>query len=70
MSTRLLADFKNIERALLALALVGLGAGVRISKLRQLGARPLMLGVFSWVLVMATSALTIRLIALDFAIAK
>ena len=70
VSTRLLADFKNIERALLALALVGLGAGVRISKLRQLGARPLMLGVLSWVLVMATSALTIRLIALDFAIAK
>lgn len=70
VSTRLLADLKNIERTLLALALVGLGAGVRIRKLRQLGARPLMLGVLSWVLVMATSALTIRLISLDFAIAK
>lgn len=70
VSTRLLADIKNLERTLLALALVGLGAGVRIRKLRQLGARPLMLGVLSWVLVMGTSALTIRLISLDFAVAK
>jgi hypothetical protein len=33
--------------------------------LRLLGMRPLMLGVFSWALVVATSYFTIRLIPLD-----
>ena len=65
LSTRALADFKNFEKLCLALALVGLGAGVRISKLRVLGARPIILGVLSWVLVLFTSFFTIRLIPLN-----
>ena len=65
LSTRVLADFKNFEKACLALALVGLGAGVRISKLRVLGARPIVLGVCAWGLVLFTSYFTIRLIPLN-----
>jgi uncharacterized integral membrane protein (TIGR00698 family) len=61
-----LSVFKNLEKILLALALVGLGSGVHFAKLRVLGSRPLMLGIFSWVLVMGTSLATIRLIPLDF----
>lgn len=64
-SDSVLADFKNIEKILLALALVGLGAGVNINKLRQLGIRPLALGVLSYLLVMGTSLATIRLIPLN-----
>lgn len=65
LSSRALADFKNFEKLCLALALVGLGAGVRISKLRVLGARPILLGVLSWALVLFTSFFTIRLIPLN-----
>jgi uncharacterized integral membrane protein (TIGR00698 family) len=65
LSSRALADFKNFEKLCLALALVGLGAGVRISKLRVLGARPIVLGVLSWALVLFTSFFTIRLIPLN-----
>ena len=65
LSTRVLADFKNFEKACLALALVGLGAGVRISKLRVLGARPILLGLCAWGLVLFTSYFTIRLIPLN-----
>ena len=65
LSSRALADFKNIEKLCLAFALVGLGAGVRISKLRVLGARPILLGVLSWALVLFTSFFTIRLIPLN-----
>ncbi len=66
LSDHVLADFKNLEKALLAMALVGLGAGVNIKKLRVLGSRPLLLGLLSWLLVMGTSLATIRLIPLDF----
>ena len=66
LSADVLSWSKNIEKILLALALVGLGASVKFSKLRILGARPLLLGVFSWLLVMGTSLATIRLIPLDF----
>ncbi len=65
-SDHALADFKNLEKTLLAMALVGLGAGVNIKKLRVLGSRPLLLGLLSWLLVMGTSLATIRLIPLDF----
>jgi uncharacterized integral membrane protein (TIGR00698 family) len=65
LPTRVLADFKNFEKTCLALALVGLGAGVRIAKLRVLGARPILLGVCSWGLVLFTSYFTIRLIPLN-----
>lgn len=66
VSDDVLLFIKNIEKICLALALVGLGASVKISKLRVLGARPLVLGVLSWLLVMGTSLATIRLIPLDF----
>jgi uncharacterized integral membrane protein (TIGR00698 family) len=65
LSDDIITNSKHIEKTLLAMALVGLGAGVNIKKLRLLGMRPLMLGVFSWVLVIATSYFTIRLIPLD-----
>ena len=65
LSTDLLANLKHIEKVFLALALVGLGAGVNINKLRQLGSRPVLLGLFSWALVLATSVFTIRLIPLN-----
>jgi uncharacterized membrane protein YadS len=61
-----LHQFKNLEKIFLAMALVGLGAGVNIKRLRVLGSRPLLLGLFSWLLVMGTSLATIRLIPLDF----
>ena len=65
-SDNALEQFKNLEKIFLAMALVGLGAGVNIKKLRVLGSRPLLLGLFSWLLVMGTSLATIRLIPLDF----
>jgi uncharacterized membrane protein YadS len=35
----------------LTVALVGLGMGVRVSRLRRLGGRPLLLGLLAWPLV-------------------
>jgi uncharacterized integral membrane protein (TIGR00698 family) len=66
LSDDVLSTAKSIEKILLALALVGLGSGVRLAKLRVLGSRPLLLGLCSWVLVMGTSLATIRLIPLNF----
>jgi uncharacterized integral membrane protein (TIGR00698 family) len=66
LSSDSLALFKNLEKVSLAMALVGLGAGVNIKRLRVLGSRPILLGLFSWLLVMGTSLATIRLIPLDF----
>jgi uncharacterized integral membrane protein (TIGR00698 family) len=66
LSDDALLQFKNLEKISLAMALVGLGAGVNIKRLRVLGSRPLLLGLFSWLLVMGTSLATIRLIPLDF----
>jgi uncharacterized integral membrane protein (TIGR00698 family) len=66
LSDDVLHTFKNLEKTLLAMALVGLGAGVNIKKLRVLGSRPLLLGLLSWLLVAGTSLATIRLIPLDF----
>lgn len=69
-STEVLSDdvlslLKTTEKILLALALVGLGSGVRISRLRILGSRPLLMGLLSWALVMGTSLFAIRLIPLN-----
>lgn len=64
LSSDLLNTLKQLEKILLALALVGLGAAVNIKKLRLLGSRPIILGVCSWALVLATSVITIRLIPL------
>lgn len=65
LPSRVLADFKNLERALLAIALVGLGAGVRFSKLRLLGSRPILLGLAAYLLVLVTSFFAIRFIPLN-----
>ena len=65
LSSDLLNTLKHLEKILLALALVGLGAAVNIKKLRLLGSRPIILGIFSWALVLATSVITIRLIPLN-----
>ncbi|MEM9131977.1 MAG: putative sulfate exporter family transporter [Actinomycetota bacterium] len=50
-----LSTVGQLERWLLAVALVGLGAGIRISAFRRLGARPLLLGLVAWVLVAAVA---------------
>lgn len=41
----------RLEKGLLTVALVGLGFGVRVDRMRRLGGRPLALGLASWVLV-------------------
>ena len=65
LSADTLGHFKQAERIMLALALVGLGASVNVKRLRLLGARPFVLGLLSWLLVVATSVFTIRLIPLN-----
>ena len=52
-----LRQAKNLERVLLAAALVGLGAGVDVRKLRAIGPRPLVLGLASWVLIAVMTAI-------------
>lgn len=69
-STGILADdvistSKHVEKVALAVALVGLGSGVRVAKLRILGARPLVLGVTSWILVMVASSAAMHFVPLD-----
>lgn len=51
-----LKQAKNVEHMLLAAALVGLGAGVDVRKLRAIGPRPLILGLASWVLIATMTA--------------
>jgi uncharacterized membrane protein YadS len=41
----------TMEKVVLTVALVGLGMGVRLDKMRKLGGRPLVLGLMAWVLV-------------------
>lgn len=55
-STNVISDgaldaFATLEKVVLTLALVGLGMGVRLNRMRQLGGRPLVLGLLAWVLV-------------------
>lgn len=65
ISQDFLISLKQVEKVFLAMALVGLGADVRIQKLRQLGSRPIILGLCSWALVLITSVVTVRLIPLN-----
>ena len=51
LSDDALALAKDAETLLLTAGMFGLGAGVRIDRLRRLGGRPMVLGVVSWVLV-------------------
>ena len=57
-----LSDAKWVEKSLLASALVGLGAGVDARKLRSIGARPLVLGLISWLLIATLSAIGVAIL--------
>lgn len=45
----------DVEKLLLTVALVALGFGVHVAKMRRLGGRPLVLGLMAWVLVAGTA---------------
>ncbi|PHX93268.1 MAG: putative sulfate exporter family transporter [Acidimicrobium sp.] len=60
-----LSDAKTIEKALLASALVGLGAGVDARKLRRVGSCPLALGLISWLLIATLSAIGVKLLQIN-----
>ncbi|MEM9041001.1 MAG: YeiH family protein [Actinomycetota bacterium] len=47
----------DLEKILLTVALVGLGLGVRVAKMRKLGGRPLVVGLLAWVLVAGVAGL-------------
>jgi uncharacterized integral membrane protein (TIGR00698 family) len=64
LSSRVTADIKSVETLLFAAALVGLGAGVDIAKLRRIGGRPLALGLSSWALIALISAIGVQLLGL------
>lgn len=57
----LIRSARQIEEILFSAALVGLGAGVQVDRLRRLGPKPLLLGLIAWVLVGVTSLLGITL---------
>ena len=59
-STGLLSEvhldaISSAEKLVLTVALVGLGMGVRVDRMRCLGGRPLLLGFLSWMLVGAVA---------------
>ena len=49
--TMALDGIRDIERWLLAIAMVGLGTGIDVGAFRRLGSRPLLVGVAAWALV-------------------
>lgn len=53
----------TVEKVLLTAALVALGMGVDIGRLRRLGGRPLALGMVAWILVAGSAALGTVLVA-------
>lgn len=57
LSDDLISTAKDIEGWMLTAALVGLGAGVRIDRLRRLGHQPLVLGAVAWLMVAGVSYL-------------
>ncbi len=66
-STGLLGDgaidaVRTFEGLLLTAAMVGLGTGVRVDRLRHLGLRPLVLGVAAWVVVAGVAYLGVALV--------
>ena len=58
-----LTPLKKVEQWCLAVALVGLGSEVKISKLFKVGGRPLLLAAISWASIAVVSLLGVRLIA-------
>ena len=59
LSAGTVATAKDVEGWLLTAALVGLGAGVRIDRLRRLGPQPLVLGAVAWLVVAGVSYLAV-----------
>ncbi len=57
LSAHTISTLRSAEQILLAMALVGLGAGVQWSRLRRVGGRPLVLGLASWAFIAALSLL-------------
>lgn len=55
LSADVISTAKDLEGWLLTAALVGLGAGVRIDRLRRLGPQPLVLGAIAWLVVAGVS---------------
>jgi uncharacterized integral membrane protein (TIGR00698 family) len=62
LSDDLLDTAATVEKILLTLALVSMGMGVRVDPMRRLGARPLVLGMLSWVLVAVTAYVGTRVV--------
>jgi uncharacterized membrane protein YadS len=58
-----LSPLKKIEQWCLAVALVGLGSDVRISKLFKVGGRPLLLAAISWGAIAVVSLLGVHFVA-------
>ncbi|MGI8518817.1 MAG: YeiH family protein [Acidimicrobiia bacterium] len=58
----IIGTVRAVEGCLFVVALVGVGAGVDISRLRHLGGRPLGLGMLTWVLVAGISYLGVVLV--------
>ena len=58
---RAVARIDDLRTVLLGMALFALGTRVNISRLRQIGARPLALGLISWLLIAAVSYAGVRL---------
>jgi uncharacterized membrane protein YadS len=60
LSTASLDAIGEVESFTVSMGLAGLGAGVRIDRLRRVGGRPLVLGLVSWVLVAAVSYVAVQ----------
>jgi uncharacterized membrane protein YadS len=58
-----LSPLKKIEQWCLAVALVGLGSDVKISKLFKVGGRPLLLAAISWGAIAVVSLLGVHFVA-------
>lgn len=56
-----LAQAHTVEGWMLAAALVGLGSGVRVDRLRRLGIRPIILGALAWIVVAGISLVGVSL---------
>lgn len=55
LSADVISLARSVEAWVLAAALVGLGSGVRLSRLRRLGPQPLLVGLLAWLLVAGVS---------------
>lgn len=62
LSAGQVAHLQQWETVAIGMGLVGLGAQVRIARLRVVGARPLALGLASWVLVGAVSLVAVTVV--------